>query len=133
MKDTVVGTIASTICGAITGFALGYFAAATLPETGAPVLNVAFIATAFFAAVGTFVGAWISYVKDDNPSTLGTYAMIGSFSGLLVTGFLGWLLGLGFSPAVSLAAAILLFLPGALQGMAYYVAVKYCTGCSKQV
>ncbi len=127
MKDTVVGTLASTICGAVTGFVLGYFAAYTFPEAGAPVLNVALVTSAFFAAVGTFVGAWLSYVKDENANDLQTYAMIGAFSSALVVTFLGWLLGVPF-PGLSLATAVLFLVPGALQGMAYQLTVKYKFG-----
>ncbi len=130
MKDTVVGTLASTICGAVTGFLLGYFAATTLPETSAPVLNVAIISSAFFASVGAFVGAWLSYVKDENKNDLQTYAMIGACSSALVVTFLGWLLGVP-APSFSLASAVLFLVPGALQGMTYQLVVKYKLGSGK--
>ena len=127
MKDTVFGSLASTICGAITGFVLGYFASITLPETSGPALNVAIITSTFFAAVGMCVGAWLSYVKDENKNDASTFAMIGATSSALVIFALGWLMGVP-APNFSIATVILFLVPGALQGIVYQKAVQLYSG-----
>ncbi len=127
MKDTVFGSLASTICGAGTGFALGYFSALTLPESSGPVLNVALVASAFFAAVGMCVGAWLSYVKDENKNDAFTFAMIGATSSALVIFALGWLMGVP-APEFSIATVILFLVPGAIQGIVYQKAIQLRSG-----
>jgi len=122
MKDYVLGSIASTTCGAMTGFLLGYFAGVTLPDSNGPALNVALLAAAFFAAVGMSVGAWLTYVKEENKNNAATFAMIGASSSALVIFALGWLMGVP-APDFSLASVILFLVPGALQGIAYQKAV----------
>lgn len=92
-----------------------------------PALNVAIITSTFFAAVGMCVGAWLSYVKDENKNDASTFAMIGATSSALVIFALGWLMGVP-APDFSIATVILFLVPGALQGIVYQKAVQLYSG-----